>query len=77
MKSLSSLIAVIVLASGLFLTPVSTLANEDSANKVHPAIQEANEHREKEKRRKRYLLLFPAAVVGITVALIVVTRRRK
>ena len=32
---------------------------------------------QKEANRKRYLLVFPAAVIGITVALIIITRRRK
>lgn len=77
MKSLSSLIAVILLASGLFLNPASALAEEDGADKVHPAIQEANELRAQEERRKRYLLLFPAAAAGITLVLILVIRRRK
>ena len=47
----------------------------DSAK--HPAIQQADAQREKEANRKRYLLVFPAAVIGITVALIIITRRRK
>ena len=75
MKILRSLIATVVLASSLFLAPVATYAEADSAK--HPAIQQADAQREKEASRKRYLLVFPAAVVGITVALIIITRRRK
>ena len=75
MKILRSLIATVVLATSLFLAPVATYAEADSAK--HPAIQQADAQREKEASRKRYLLVFPAAVVGITVALIIITRRRK
>lgn len=46
------------------------------AEAVHPDILRANAQREKEAERKRYLLLFPLAVVGITATLIVITRRR-
>ena len=77
MNILRSMIAALVLATGLFLAPVATYAAEDSATAKHPAIQQADAQREKEASRKRYLLLFPAAVVGITVALIIITRRRK
>ncbi|MED5389409.1 MAG: hypothetical protein VX793_11190 [Pseudomonadota bacterium] len=75
MTFLRSMIAACILATGLFLAPVATYADENSA--THPAIQQADAQREKEANRKRYLLLFPAAVVGITVALIIITRRKK
>jgi predicted histidine transporter YuiF (NhaC family) len=77
MTILRSMIAALVLATGLFLAPVATYADEDSATAKHPAIQQADAQREKEANRKRYLLVFPAAVIGITVALIIITRRRK
>ncbi|MGJ3257720.1 MAG: hypothetical protein ACFE0K_15510 [Alcanivorax sp.] len=75
MNILRSMIAAFVLATSLFLAPVATYADDDSAK--HPAIQQADAQREKEANRKRYLLVFPAAVIGITVALIIITRRRK
>jgi len=76
MTILRSMIAALVLATGLFLAPVATYADNDATSK-HPAIQQADAQREKEANRKRYLLVFPAAVIGITVALIIITRRRK
>ena len=75
MKILRSMIATFVLATSLFLTPVAAYADDGSAK--HPAIQQADAQREKEANRKRYLLVFPAAVIGITVALIIIPRRRK
>ena len=77
MNILRSMIAAFVLATSLFLAPVATYADEDSTTAKHPAIQQADAQREKEANRKRYLLAFPAAVIGITVALIIITRRRK
>ncbi len=81
MTLLRPVIAALFLACGLALAPVATYAEPDNTvqatESVHPAIQQADAHREKEARRKRYLLFFPIAVVGVTVALIVITRRRK
>ncbi|MAX57004.1 MAG: hypothetical protein CL537_16065 [Alcanivoracaceae bacterium] len=76
-----NLLAAWVLATGLFLAPVSAWsANSPEqgarSSEIHPAIAAADAQREKEARRKRYLLLFPAAVVVITVGLIVITRRK-
>ncbi|MCK0153531.1 hypothetical protein MWU49_07450 [Alcanivorax sp. S6407] len=77
---LRNLVAASLFALGLFLTPVATYAadNEAStASEIHPDIARADAQREKEAQRKRYLLLFPAAVVVITVGLIVITRRKR
>lgn len=80
MTLLRPVIAALLLACGLALAPVATYADPGNSvqttESVHPAIQQANAHREKEARRKRYLLFFPIAVVGVTVALIVITRRK-
>ncbi|MTT51616.1 hypothetical protein F1529_03865 [Alcanivorax sp. VBW004] len=80
MTLLRPVIAALVLACGLALAPVATYAKPDNTvqatESVHPTIQQADAHREKEARRKRYLLFFPIAVVGVTVALIVITRRK-
>lgn len=77
MTYLRTLIAASFLCTGLFLAPVSTYADEGSARSdVHPAIAQADAQREKEARRKRYLLIFPAAVIAITAGLVIITRRR-
>jgi len=44
---------------------------------VNPEVQKADAQLEKAKRRERLLLLFPAGALGLTIALIVITRRRK
>ena len=81
MTTLRNLFAASALALGLFLAPVSTYAADTSANTadsdIHPAIAQADAQREKEAKRKRYLLVFPAAVIAITVGLIVITRRKR
>ncbi|MEQ3724919.1 hypothetical protein [Alcanivorax sp.] len=80
MTLLRPVIAAVFLACGLALAPVATYADKgnsgESTESIHPAIQQADAHREKEARRKQYLLFFPIAVVGVTVALIVITRRK-
>jgi hypothetical protein len=77
MTTLRHFMAAILVSAGLFLAPVSTYAAEDSAARdIHPAIAQADAQREKEAKRKRYLLLFPAAVIAITAGLIIITRRR-
>lgn len=81
MTTLRNLFAASVLALGLFLAPVSAYSADASANSadsgIHPAIAQADAQREKEAKRKRYLLVFPAAVIAITVGLIVITRRKR
>lgn len=80
MTLLRPVIAALFLACGLALAPVATYAEPgntvQATESVHPAIEQANNHRAKEARRKRYLLFFPIAAVGVTVALIVITRRK-
>ncbi|BAP15099.1 MAG: hypothetical protein AOY29_01420 [Alcanivorax borkumensis] len=80
MTLLRPVIAALFLACGLALAPVATYAEPgntvQATESVHPAIEQANTHRAKEARRKRYLLFFPIAAVGVTVALIVITRRK-
>lgn len=80
MISIRTVFAASVLALGLFLAPVSTYAadatDSATASDIHPAIAQAEAQRAKEAKRKRYLLFFPAAVVVITVGLIVITRRK-
>ncbi|WP_235901694.1 hypothetical protein [Alcanivorax sediminis] len=77
MTPLRHLLVASLLCTGLFLSPVSAFAAEDSAaSEIHPAIAQADAQREKEARRKRYLLLFPAAVIAITAGLVIITRRR-
>ncbi|MZR62516.1 hypothetical protein GQF00_06415 [Alcanivorax sp. DP30] len=70
-----------MLALGLFLAPVPTYAADTTAktadSEIHPAIAQAEAQREKEAKRKRYLLLFPAAVIAITAGLILVTRNKR
>jgi hypothetical protein len=44
---------------------------------VNPEVQKADAQLEKAKRRERMLLLFPAGALGLTIVLIVITRRRK
>ena len=80
MTPLRNLLASCLLAIGLFLAPVSAYAadnNGNTASEIHPDIAKADAQREKEAQRKRYLLLFPAAVVVITIGLIVITRRKR
>ena len=79
MTILRNLFAAGLLAVGLFLAPVTTYAEPDTASPgdVHPDIARADAQREKEAQRKRYLLLFPAAVVIITAGLIIITRRKR
>jgi hypothetical protein len=69
-------LASLILALGLSVaTPVAAQEQADQA--VNPEIQKADAQLEKAKRRERMLLLFPAGALGITIALIVITRRRK
>lgn len=56
-------------------TPVAAQEQADQA--VNPEVQKADAQREKAERRERLLLLFPAGALGITITLIVITRRRK
>lgn len=66
-------LASLILALGLSVaTPV--VAQEQAVN---PEVQKADAQLEKAKRRERLLLLFPAGALGLTIALIVITRRRK
>ena len=44
---------------------------------VNPEVRKADAQLEKAKRRERLLLLFPAGALGLTIVLIVITRRRK
>tara|TARA_A100001391_G_scaffold99418_4_gene66110 strand:+ start:1872 stop:2090 length:219 start_codon:yes stop_codon:yes gene_type:complete len=67
-------LATLVLTMGLGLTPPAP-AQDNGA--VHPEIQKANAQREKIERRERLLMLFPAGVLGLTIALVIITRRRK
>ncbi|MFP1681439.1 hypothetical protein ACLD0W_02950 [Alloalcanivorax sp. C16-1] len=67
-------LATLVLTMGLSLTPPAS-AQDNGA--VHPEIQKADAQREKIKHRERLLMLFPAGALGLTIALIVITRRRK
>jgi len=69
-------LASLILALGLSVaTPVAAQEQADQA--VNPEIQKADAQLEKAKRRERMLLLFPAGALGITIALIVITRRRR
>ena len=68
-------LASLVLALGLAMPPPALAQQDDSA--IHPEIQKANAQREKIERRERLLMLFPAGVLGLTVALIIITRRKK
>jgi hypothetical protein len=69
-------LASLILALGLSVaTPVAAQEQADQA--VNPEIQKADAQLERAKRRERMLLLFPAGALGITIALIVITRRRK
>ena len=69
-------LASLILALGLSAaTPVAAQEQADQA--VNPEIQKADAQLERAKRRERMLLLFPAGALGITIALIVITRRRK
>ena len=87
MKRLVILVSLLLAAGGVFaqcgkgegevLHARYQVFSGDSTTAKHPAIQQADAQREKEANRKRYLLAFPAAVIGITVALIIITRRRK
>ena len=81
MNSLRNVATAGIFALGLFLAPVPTYAAEatdsTASSDIHPDIARADAQREKEAQRKRYLLVFPAAVVVITVGLIVVTRRKR
>ncbi|HEX5678102.1 MAG TPA: hypothetical protein VFX91_09025 [Alcanivorax sp.] len=52
-------------------------AQEQAGQSVHPEVQKADAELERTKRRERMLVLFPAGALGITIALIVITRRRK
>mgnify|MGYP004268480431 CR=1 FL=1 len=52
-------------------------AQEQADQAVNPEVQKADAQLEKAKRRERLLLLFPAGALGLTIALIVITRRRK
>ncbi|MBF5053789.1 hypothetical protein ISO4_02391 [Alcanivorax venustensis ISO4] len=66
-------LASLILALGLSAaTPV--VAQEQAVN---PEVRKADAQLEKAKRRERLLLLFPAGALGLTIALIVITRRRK
>ena len=68
-------LASLILALGLSVaTPVAAQEQADQA--VNPEVQKADAQLEKAKRRER-LLLFPAGALGLTIALIVITRRRK
>jgi hypothetical protein len=68
-------LASLILALGLSVaTPVAAQEQADQA--VNPEIQKADAQLERAKRRERMLLLFPAGALGITIALIVITRRR-
>ena len=69
-------LASLILALGLSAaTPV--VAQEQADQAVNPEVRKADAQLEKAKRRERLLLLFPAGALGLTVALIVITRRRK
>lgn len=69
-------LASLILALGLSAaSPVIAQKQDDQA--VHPDILKADAQRERAARRERMLLLFPAGALGITIALIVITRRRK
>ena len=66
-------LASLILALGLSAaTPV--VAQEQAVN---PEVRKADAQLEKAKRRERLLLLFPAGALGLTIVLIVITRRRK
>lgn len=69
------LIVSMMLALGLTVAPPAPAQQDDGA--VHPEIQKADAQREKIKRRERLLLLFPAGALGLTIALIIITRRGK
>ncbi|MFP1677808.1 hypothetical protein ACLD02_03865 [Alloalcanivorax sp. C16-2] len=69
------LILSLMLALGLTMAPPAPAQQDDGA--VHPEIQKANAQREKIERRERLLLLFPAGVLGLTIALVIITRRRR
>ncbi len=69
-------LASLILALGLSVaTPVAAQEQDDQA--VHPEIQKADAQREQTQHRERMLMLFPAGALGLTIALIVITRRRK
>ncbi len=70
------LLTSLILALGLSVaTPAAAQEQADQA--VNPEIQKADAQLEKAKRRERLLLLFPAGALGLTIVLIVITRRRK
>jgi hypothetical protein len=70
------LLTSLILALGLSVaTPAAAQEQADQA--VNPEVQKADAQLEKAKRRERLLLLFPAGALGLTIALIVITRRRK
>lgn len=52
-------------------------AEQTQTQTTHPAIQQANDARDHELRRKRMLLLFPAGVIGIIVILLIKTRHKR
>lgn len=65
-----------VLALALFLALQAPAYLPATARaEVHPEIQKANEQRARAERRQKLLLLFPAAALGITIALIIIKRR--
>ncbi len=70
---LVSLILTLNLAA---MTPALAAPEQDN-QAVHPEIQKADAQLERAKRRERLLLLFPAGALGLTIVLIVITRRRK
>tara|TARA_R110001606_G_scaffold1937_15_gene7846 strand:+ start:13183 stop:13530 length:348 start_codon:yes stop_codon:yes gene_type:complete len=70
-KPLRALLAGLVL-TGSLLCATPTLADQA----VNPEVQKADAQREQIAHRERMLLLFPAAALGITIALIFFTRRK-
>jgi len=60
-----------------FLKVDKGLADEADGVQVMNPMPELDALLEKAKRRERLLLLFPAGALGLTIVLIVITRRRK
>jgi len=71
------LLASLILTLNLAAMTPALAAQERDDQAVHPEIQKADAQRAQAERRERLLLLFPAGALGLTIALIVITRRRK
>ncbi|MEQ8259879.1 MAG: hypothetical protein RH947_06270 [Alcanivorax sp.] len=71
------LLASLILTLNLAAMTPALAAPEQADQAANPEVQKADAQLEKAKRRERLLLLFPAGALGLTIVLIVVTRRKK